>query len=174
MEEKIEPKSSVYLSVGSNLGDRFSNIENAIFLIRNRIGEIPKIAPLYENPPLGFEADTLFYNTCLLVITKLKPLEVLDRIQGIEKELGRTNKTSDKLYSSRTIDIDIIFYESEIIKEDRLIVPHPLFKYRRFVLLPLNDIGSDIIDPLTGLTVNQLLTVCEDKSPLLIVKNTIL
>lgn len=173
MEEKTELETSVYLSVGSNLGDRFSNIESAISLIRSRIGEISKIAPIYENPPLGFEADTLFYNSCLLVKTKLLPFEVLEQIQNIEKELGRTHKTDNKSYSSRIIDIDIIFYESEIVNEDKLIIPHPLFKYRRFVLLPLNDVGSDLIDPLTGLTVSQLLAICEDKSILLIVKKTI-
>ena len=171
MEEKITSDSFVYLSIGSNLGDRLSNIENANTLIRNRIGEILRKSPIYENPPLGFDADTLFYNTCVLVRTNFSPLEVLDEIQNIEKVLGRSTKTIDNLYSSRTIDIDIIFYNNEIIKNERLSIPHPLYRDRRFVLIPLNDIANTIIDPLTRLSVNELLAVCRDSSSLLVVKN---
>jgi 2-amino-4-hydroxy-6-hydroxymethyldihydropteridine diphosphokinase len=171
MEEKIISNSFVYLSIGSNLGDRLSNIENANTLIRNRIGEILSKSLIYENPPKDFTADILFYNMCVLIRTILSPIEVLDEIQSIEKELGRTNKTVDRLYSSRVIDIDIIFYNNQIIKNERLSIPHPLFRDRRFVLIPLNDIANRIIDPLTSLSVNQLLAVCADKSSHLVVKN---
>ena len=171
MEEKIISDSFVYLSIGSNLGDRLANIENGLSLIRNRIGQILRIAPIYENPPVGFEADLLFYNTCVLVRTNFSPLEVLDEIQNIEKELGRFNKTIDHVYSSRTIDIDIIYYNDEIIKTERLSIPHPLHQDRRFVLMPLNDIATAIIDPLSGFSVSQLLIDCVDDSSLLVVKN---
>jgi len=171
MEEKITSDSFVYLSLGSNVGDRLSNIEKAQNLIRNRIGEILRKSPIYENPPLGFAADTLFYNTCVLVRTKFLPIDVLDEIQNIEKELGRTSKTINHQYSSRTIDIDIVFYNDEIIKNERLYIPHPLFKVRRFVLRPLNDISTTKIDPISGLSVGQLLADCIDNSVLLVVKN---
>ncbi len=171
MEEKIISDSFVYLSIGSNLGDLLSIIENALTLIINRIGEILKKSPIYENPPLGFAADTLFYNACVLVRTNFLPSEVLDEIQNIEKELGRGSKTIDHLYSSRTIDIDILFYNDEIIKNERLCIPHPLYQDRRFVLVPLNDIATTKIDPISGLSVNHLLYVCKDNSSLLVVKN---
>lgn len=171
MEEKITSDSFVYLSIGSNVGDRLAIIENAQTLIRNRIGKIHRKSPIYENPPVGFAADTLFYNTCVIVRTKFSPIDVLDEIQNIEKELGRTSKTIDHQYSSRTIDIDIVFYNDEIIKNERLSIPHPLFQDRRFVLRPLNDIATTKIDPISGLSVSQLLTVCKDNSSLLVVKN---
>jgi deoxyguanosine kinase len=171
MEEKVISDSFVYLSIGSNVGDRLAAIENAVTLIRSRIGKILSVAPIYENPPVGFAADTLFYNTCVLVRTIFSALEVIDEIQEIEKELGRANKTIDHVYSSRIIDIDIVFYNNEIIKNERLSIPHPLFQDRRFVLMPLNDIAAAIIDPVSGLSVSQLLSVCIDNSPLLLVKN---
>lgn len=152
----------IYLSLGSNLGDRFEHIQNAIFLIDENIGSIQKIAPVYKTPALGFKGEE-FLNTCVKVSTYLPPERLLTSIFSIEKQLGRNRNVSDN-YENRTIDIDLLFFDDEIIFSKELKVPHPRILERKFVLAPLNDIASNFIHPVTKTRVSQCLQSCSDNS----------
>lgn len=157
----------VYLSIGSNLGNRLSNIEKSFKLITEKIGEIVISAPIYENPPIGFETNDLFLNTCIGIKTTLSPFEILYKTQEIEVELGRTNKNTTQSYSSRIIDLDIIFYDNLTIENENLTIPHKQFRKRKFVLTPLNNICPNYIDPISKLSVNHLHSICQDDSSLI-------
>ena len=143
-------------------------------MISKDIGSIIQYSRIYNSPPLGFESETSFLNCCILVETKLNPTETLVKTQQIEKALGRTGKSADKNYTSRTIDIDIIFYNRQIIQQPELTIPHLLFRERKFVLKPLKDLVKDFVDPISYLTVEQLLSNCKDNSVLMIHENDLL
>ncbi|MFA7273310.1 MAG: 2-amino-4-hydroxy-6-hydroxymethyldihydropteridine diphosphokinase [Crocinitomicaceae bacterium] len=145
----------VFIALGSNLGDRKDNIEKAIHKIQAEIGELIHSSSLFENQAQGFESNTLFLNACIEIETTYNSFEILEKLQSIEKLLGRIPKNGNE-YESRKIDLDIIFFDQEIIQTDSLIVPHPLFRQRDFVLIPLNEIAPKSIDPETGLTIFQL------------------
>lgn len=155
-----------YLSIGSNEGDRLDYISKTIQLINKKIGQIITVSSIYENPPLGFDAEINFYNLCLSIHTILNPLDLLNQLKGIENEIGRSTKSKDGVYSSRCIDIDILFYEDEIIDTIDLSIPHKQMQNRRFVLEPMNEISSEFIDPITGCSISILLKLCEDNSQL--------
>ncbi len=173
MEKELKLNSIVYFSIGSNLGNRLLNIQKAVDLLKLRIGTVEKISSVYENPPLGFESDSQFYNICLSVKTSLTPIDVLNETQKIELEIGRVSKTKKNIYSSRIIDLDILLYDNVIVNTPRLIIPHPLYRFRKFVLVPLNEIMSEAIDPITLESINHILNKCVDESQLLIVKESI-
>lgn len=157
--------NSVVLSLGSNLGDRYSTLQNAIKAISSKIGKLTAESFIYESEALGFESKDRFLNMCVQVETKLAPLEILEIISVIEKENGRV-RDSNSGYASRSLDIDIIFYNDLILDLPALKIPHPRFTERLFVLVPLNDILSDFLDQRTFLSVEQLLANCTDKSVL--------
>ena len=159
----------VYLSLGSNLGDRYQNLMNAIDELRDKVGSVKLTSKTYENPPSGFQAETNFLNLCIEAHTNLSPNELLTTVKRIEKELGRA-ESSSKTYASRPIDIDIILYDNIILKTDVLTIPHPNFRKRMFVLKPLNDIARDKIDPETLLTIGQLFNNCSDQSSMSVYK----
>ena len=155
---------NVYISLGSNKGDKFKNLQEAIALIHFRIGIIKIISKVYTSPALGFESDD-FYNACLIVKTEMNPAKVMRELLAIEKSLGRT-RTKKKGYESRTIDLDIIFFEDQIINSKTLQIPHPEMYKRKFVLQPLNDIASEVIHPKKEKKVEVLLEECKDESPI--------
>lgn len=155
--------TDLYLSLGSNLGNRIGFLQEAIDSINEKVGEIISVSPVYETPPWGFESTTSFLNLCLHLKSKLAPESVLEKIKSIEKELGR-EKNEGQGYSSREIDIDIILYGGHCFDRGHLHIPHPRFRLRRFVLQPLNDIAAVNTDPLTHLTIAQLLANCPDLS----------
>lgn len=160
----------VYLSIGSNLGDRLENINQSLEKIKANIGALDCISKIYENPPIGFQSQDIFYNLCVKISTNLSLLDVLSSIQEIERQIGREIKSNAGVYSSRLIDIDIIFFNS-LIEDNKLItVPHKLFRERMFVLQPLTDLAPLFIDPITKLTVLTLKNQCEDSSLLTEVK----
>ena len=161
----VRPISTVYLSLGSNLGDRFQHLQNAQVALSKVVGEISTVSRIYENPPSGFDADQDFLNICLSIETGLAPAELLKTLKKIESELGRTMKSA-KGYSSRCIDIDIILYLDIVFQSENLTLPHPQFRKRMFVLKPLNDIAPNEIDPVTMLTIEQLFLNCGDTSTL--------
>jgi deoxyguanosine kinase len=156
-----------YLSIGSNEGDRLENISKSIQLINKLLGEIISLSSIYENPPLGFEAELNFYNLCIAINTSLNPFELLDQLKNIEKEIGRKSKSHEGVYTSRCIDIDILFFEETIIDSIELSIPHMHLNNRRFVLEPMNEISGEFIDPRTGFPISILLEQCEDKSQLI-------
>ncbi len=130
----------VYLSLGSNLGDRKDNLAQAIRLIGERVGEVLRKSSFLETKPWGFESDNLFVNACVLCETTLTPRQVLRATQKIERELGRTHKSVNGHYADRLIDIDILLYDELRVDEPDLQIPHPLMLERDFVMIPLGEI----------------------------------
>ncbi len=160
---------TVYISLGSNLGDRYLNLQNAVSEISIHIGKILSVSPIYETEPIGFESTSLFLNACIQIATFKDSVQVLNLIQEIEKKAGRIKNHSPE-YVSRIIDIDVIFYNQEIIETANLTIPHPRFYDRLFVLLPMNDLNTSFVDPKTRLTIKQLLDNCNDSSKLAKIK----
>jgi deoxyguanosine kinase len=153
-----------YLSLGSNKGDRFKNLQDAINFIYVKIGKVDIISKVYNSPSFGFES-TDFLNTCIRLETQLTAKEVLKALLAIEKTLGRArNKKSG--YEARTIDLDIIFYDDDIINTKTLQIPHPEMSKRKFVLEPLHNIAPKIMHPEINQDVEMLLESCDDKSQL--------
>lgn len=143
-----------YISLGSNLGDRQINIQSALNQIDKRAGNIISISKLYENPSIGFKGD-MFYNCCIGLKTILSPKELLNELLIIEKEGGRIriNKVG---YFSRSIDLDILFYEDQIINTKDLKVPHPKLHERQFVVKPLLDIAKGKIHPIFKKSITEI------------------
>jgi len=149
-----------YLSLGSNQGEKLENLQKAIHLIASEVGVIQKIAAVYKTPSWGFEGGE-FLNTCLKVSTYQAPEKLLQTLLAIEKKLGRTRKEQNE-YQNRPIDIDILLFDDEIIFSKTLIVPHPKMLSRKFVLVPLNEIASTFIHPITKKKIIICLQNCED------------
>jgi deoxyguanosine kinase len=168
--EKVDCNlSTVYLSLGSNIGDRFQNLQNAIHLLGKNAGRICSISSVYENPPLGFDAEESFYNICLKMETSLLAEELLIELQRIEAQIGRVKESvfstfDERVYTSRLIDIDIVLFEQLIISTKKMTIPHPAFTVRKFVLLPLNEIAPNMVDPNSGEDISSLLKKCQDQS----------
>lgn len=131
---------TVYLALGSNLGDRHGNIAKAIQKIGELIGDVVRQSTLLETEPWGFDSNNRFVNGCVCVKTDLSPRELLQMTQLIEQELGRTIKSTDGRYHDRTIDIDILIYDDITVDEPDLKIPHPLMQDRDFVMVPLKEI----------------------------------
>lgn len=158
MGEKL---TTAYFSLGSNLGNRQEHLEKAIQLLKETIGSEAILSSLYESPAWGYESQNPFLNTCIGILTGCSPEEILKKIQQIEQECGRVRtKSKETIYLDRSVDIDLILFGNQQLKSDSLIVPHPLFRQRLFVLVPLSEIAPEAIDPVTHLTVNQLLKNC--------------
>ncbi len=162
--------SPLYLLIGGNQGNRQQIINNATNLIQQRIGFVAVSSHIYETEPWGDFQDPntqLFLNIALLVHTNLTPLQALSSALLIEKELGRQriglpSSSELRTYSSRPIDIDLIFFGNLVINTPTLTLPHPRMHLRRFVLKPLCDIAPDYIHPLFNKTLNTLLSECTD------------
>lgn len=144
---------TVYMALGSNLGDRRGNLAAALQQLR-AIMEITAISSLYETAPVGYLDQPLFLNMVCQGQTNLAPQEILQQAKAIETALGRTPTFRD---GPRVIDIDLIFYDDAQIKQDDLIVPHPRAAERAFVLAPLAEIAPDMVDPVSGKTAREML-----------------
>jgi 2-amino-4-hydroxy-6-hydroxymethyldihydropteridine diphosphokinase len=152
----------VYLSLGSNLGDRYAQLNSAVEQIATRVGQIEKISPIYETAAWGFDSSP-FYNACLSVNSSLHPNELLAEIMLIEQEMGRI-RSEEQGYQPRTIDLDILLFDSLQINSASLIIPHPRMELRRFILQPLADIAAEIIHPIHQKNIHTLLRECKDSS----------
>jgi 2-amino-4-hydroxy-6-hydroxymethyldihydropteridine diphosphokinase len=152
----------VFLGIGTNLGNRESNLEQAIARIEEYIGRILKSSSIYETEPWGFQAKDEFLNMVVKVETTLTPSGLLGKILMIESLLGRVR--GQKRYTSRLIDIDILLYVDLIVNEESLKIPHPLFHERKFVLVPLCEIASEMIHPVLKKSIADLLEICKDTS----------
>lgn len=131
---------TVYLGLGSNLGNRKAILNDAIALINERVGEVVRQSSFLETEPWGFESPNQFLNACLCVNTELAPRQLLETTQAVEKEMGRAHKTVNRKYQDRIIDIDILMIDDLKIDEPDFKVPHPLMKERDFVMIPLKEI----------------------------------
>lgn len=130
----------VYLSLGSNLGNRRRIVKDAIQMIGQKVGPVLRQSSLIETAPWGFESPNKFINACVCCHTVLSPRELLQATQQIEKVMGRTGKSTNGEYHDRIIDIDILLYNDVHIDEPDLKIPHPLMKERDFVMKPLSEI----------------------------------
>jgi len=145
--------NTIYLALGSNIGNPSLQIEKAIELLGSHIQNVRQ-APIYRTRPVGYRDQGNFLNTAISARTALGPQELLVTITKIEADLGRKKRFR---WGPREIDIDIIFFNDQIIKTATLTLPHPSFRKRDFVLRPLADLNEELIDPITKKTVRQLL-----------------
>lgn len=137
-----------YLSLGTNLGDKESNLSEAIQLIQKQVGRVVSQSAFYVTAPWGFSSEHTFLNAVIAVDTACRPMELLELTQQIERLLGRTHKTAGGHYADRLIDIDILSYDDLSMHTERLVLPHPLLHLRKFVLEPLCEIAPDWQHPL--------------------------
>ena len=148
--------SRVFLSFGSNLGDRLSNIQQAVssLAMSNRI-KIVKTSSFYETEPWGNKNQEWFINAAIAIDTDFTCEELLEYCQNIEVQLGRIRKENEK-WCQRAIDIDILMYDDKVISSKNLIVPHPLMHLRAFVLVPMLEVKSDLVHPVFKKTISEL------------------
>ena len=157
------------LSIGTNIGNREENIANAITAL-GTIGKVLSVSDIYTSEPWGFESENGFFNIALTMESTLSPLDLLRATQQIERDLGRTAKTTTA-YADRVIDIDIIAYNDAIIDSPTLTIPHPLMHLRNLVLYPLADIAPDWEHPILKLTTLELKARSKDSSTINILNN---
>lgn len=151
----------VYLLLGSNENDRFKNLERACELIALKCGKALKQSALYETEAWGLKEQNSFLNQAIAIESSLPPLELLNQLKAIEKEIGRTETVK---WGPRVIDIDILFYGNEIVETEELTIPHPFLHQRKFTLEPLNEIEPRFVHPVMQKTVRVLLKECSDTS----------
>ncbi len=149
----------VYLSLGTNLGNKEENLRTAMTLIEEQVGTITSQSALYASTPWGFDSENTFLNNAIAVETSLTPEELLSTTQHIERTLGRTHKSVDGQYSDRLIDIDILLYDDVVMHTPSLALPHPLMHRRLFVLEPLSEIAPTTIHPLLQ---KEIATLCNE------------
>ena len=143
----------IYLSLGTNLGDRMANLSRARASLAPQV-HVKAASPIYETAPWGYLEQPTFLNQVVQVETGLAPLELLAYIKGIEGRMGRAPTFE---YGPRLIDLDILFYDDRVIHLPGLEVPHPRLAERAFVLAPLADLAPDLRHPVSGLTVSEML-----------------
>lgn len=158
-----------YLCLGGNIGDREMALCHALSIINEQVGEITAKSNIYETQAWGVTNQKAYLNQCIKVSTNLSADNLIDMLLNIEKKLGRERNESE-IYQPRTIDIDIIFYNNDVMNESKLLVPHPRLHLRKFVLIPLNEIGSNYLHPLLNKTIFNLLSDCEDDSDVTLFK----
>ena len=148
--------ATVYLGLGTNLGNKEANLRTAIYKLQERIGKQVSLSSFYETAPWGFESGHSFLNAAIGLETSLSPIEILHITQEIEKELGRTKKSVNGSYSDRLIDIDILLYDTLVLQTPELTIPHPLMTERDFVMKPLIEIAGNVIHPTRQKTLSEL------------------
>ena len=155
---------SVFILLGSNLGDRQLLVSQAWSMMEERCGKIIAKSRLYESEPWGFKSEHWFLNQVVVLDTEMSPDDLMDALLAIEKELGRDRTTPHEGYVSRPMDLDILYWgEDLIVEKQHVIVPHPRLHKRRFTLLPLCDVAPDYVHPILKKTNRQLLDECQDE-----------
>ena len=152
----------IYLSLGTNIGNKEENLTRAIEALSLALGKCLAVSTYHETTPWGFDSKNSFLNCAAVFNTETTALQLLDITENIERELGRTTKSTNGNYSDRIIDIDILLCDGEVIETPRLAVPHPLMHKRTFVLAPLAEIAPDTIHPTSGKSISELLAECNE------------
>ena len=158
----MNPPKTVFIALGSNEGERFRFLQKAIEEIHLNVGQIKSISNVYETPAWGFEGNK-FLNACISVESRFTAEEILEQLLAIERLMGRERRQGTG-YRNRPVDLDIIFFDDEIIASEKLQVPHPEMQNRRFVLLPLCDLAPEMKHPVTKKKLKELLQETEDAS----------
>lgn len=167
----MKSQNQVVLSIGSNVGNRLEAIQSSINVIHNEIATVVKVSKLYETPAWGFESAP-FYNVAVLIHTTKSAQKVLTQIHKIEKQHGRI-RSNEKGYKARTIDIDIVSFNEEIISTENLQIPHLEMQNRKFVLLPMHDLNLNWMHPNFKKSITELLLNCEDESECVVIEKLV-
>lgn len=154
--------AKVVLSIGSNIEPKAANLQEAYLKLSRLAKTKPKSSSVYITQPHGFDSENEFLNQAIFMETGFSPEDMLDNILQIEKSMGRVRNAKET--SDRTIDIDILFYNNEVINKKNLVVPHPRLHERNFVLTPLLDIIPDYIHPVLKKSIWELYDECKDMS----------
>ncbi|MDF2447860.1 MAG: folK [Bacteroidota bacterium] len=152
-----------YLCLGGNIGNREDALKKAIWDISEKAGTIESRSQIYETEAWGIDNQQAYLNQTVKIQTELSPVELIECLLNIEKNLGR-QRNFKLQYEARTLDIDILFYNDLILKEEHLIIPHPRMHLRKFVLVPLNEIAPNYLHPELNKSIFNLLKECEDHS----------
>ncbi len=144
---------TVYLGLGSNMGNRQDNLDRALDFLSQRL-RVERVSSVYDTEPIGNINQPRFLNLVCQGYTRLAPMELLALAKGVESKLGRTPSKSN---APRPIDVDILFYDDQVIETPELVIPHPRLTERAFVLVPLDEITPDLVHPVTGKTIKELL-----------------
>ena len=145
--------TNYYIALGTNVGNYINNFSNAILELK-KIGQVVKIANIYKSKPYGYLKQNFFYNTMVHLKSEILPIELINKIQLIERKLKKNKRI---INGPRRIDLDIIFWDHKIIKIQELSIPHPRASERDFVLLPMQDIVQNFRDPVSKLTIKELI-----------------
>lgn len=152
----------IFLLLGSNLGDRSNNLDCCLELLEQRTGCIVDTSSVYETEPWGTDIPLPYLNMVAVVENDKTPGEMLESILLVEKEMGR--KRGPERNAPRTVDVDILLYNSEIIEQESLKIPHERMHLRKFVLVPMVEIAPELMHPLFAKTMHELLEECPDSS----------
>jgi 2-amino-4-hydroxy-6-hydroxymethyldihydropteridine diphosphokinase len=152
--------NKIFLITGGNIGDRKKNLKAALGLIQSKIGKIIKSSKIYETDAWGITDQKSFYNQVHVVESDFSAQEVMKKILKIEEEMGRVRTIKN---AARIIDIDILFFNEDIVNQQNLTIPHPQIINRRFVLSPLDEIASNMIHPVYKKNIHELLAMCKDE-----------
>ena len=144
---------TVYLGLGSNMGNRQGNLDKTLDLLSQRL-QVGQVSSIYDTEPVGNINQARFLNLVCQVSTRLAPIELLALAKGIEMKLGRV---PGKANAPRPIDIDILFYGDQVMETPELVIPHPRLAERAFVLIPLAEIAPDLVHPVSGKSIRELL-----------------
>jgi len=160
----MKGKNVTYLGLGSNLGNRYLNLQLCITALNEHLGKVLAASSIYENSAVGFEGGD-FFNACVALETSFSPQELLSNLLSLELKMGRM-RASGTVHTSRTLDIDILYYGDVILNEPQLTIPHPKMQERNFVLKPLADIAPQKYHPILNKDTRNLLQQSKDKNPL--------
>ena len=154
--------NKAYISLGSNMGQRLEEIREAVVQIQKKIGILTDLSSLFESPTWGFEGPD-FLNACIGIQTDFTPHELLQKLLKIERQMGRLRSLKSG-YSSRNIDLDLLFFDNQVLDNEDLVLPHPRLEFRRFILSPMCEIAPDFIHPRLGKSLMNLSRLCKDNS----------